>query len=195
MRHSPLKIKYTQLFFLLTVTILLVSCENKTSNQPTNAEGFTAIENELKDKFGKDAYYTDLAIMYNKTIGNMVSVTVTENPESLKMGQWNLAQNSWVQNSEVLLEVPEGTKASDFMFQLNEKINLSTLGDLVEKSREQLRSEKQLNNPALSIASVKFPKNGNLSKTEYAINLEPENGGTTFSFYYTLDGELIKMDY
>ena len=47
----------------------------------------------------------------------------------------------------------------------------------------------------LSTAFIKFPKNGDISKTEYNINLKPENGGTTFRFNYKLNEELIKMDY
>ncbi len=45
------------------------------------------------------------------------------------------------------------------------------------------------------MAFVKFPKDGDISKAEYSVSLKPENGGTTFRFYYTLDGELREMDY
>jgi len=58
-----------------------------------------------------------------------------------------------------------------------------------------LKDEKDLENPTLSTASIIFPTNGDISKTEYSINLKPENGGTTFRFHYTLNGDLIKMDY
>ncbi len=111
------------------------------------------------------------------------------------MGQWNLMQNSWKQNSEITLEVPNGTKAADYMYQLNDKINLTKLGELVEKSSKQLTAEKNIENPALDMAFIKFPKNGDISKAEYIVMLEPENGGTTFRFYYSLSGELRKMNY
>jgi len=178
-----------------TVVITLVSCGGGISKQPANAEGFGAIEKEIKSKFGENAYYTDLTIMYDKSLGNLISVTVTDNPASLKMGEWNSSQNTWKQNSEISLEVPEGSKAADFMFQLNEKINLSKLGELVEKSSKQLTTEKNLETPTLNMAFVKFPKNGDIDKTEYTIMLKPKNGGTTFSFYYKLNGDLIKMNY
>ena len=140
------------------------------------------------------AYYTDLNISYNTSIGNIVGVTVTKAPESLTMGQWNFVQNTWKQNSEITLEVPVESKAADFMYQLNDKINLSKLGELVEKSIKQLKEDKNIENPILSMAFIKFPKNGDRSNTEYAISLKPETGGTTFSFYYTLNGDLIKKD-
>ena len=174
----------------------LISCGGDTSKQPANAEGFTVIEKELKEKFGENAYYTDLSISYDASIGNMISLTVTDAPESLKMESYVYSQHtSWKQNSEVTLEVPTGRKAADFMFQLSDEINLTKLGELVEKSSKQLTVEKSIENPMLSTAFIKFPKNGDISKTEYNINLKPENGGTTFRFNYKLNGELIKMDY
>ncbi|OUS02826.1 hypothetical protein A9Q86_01900 [Flavobacteriales bacterium 33_180_T64] len=189
------KFKNINLLLIAIVVSLLMSCGGDASKQPTDEKGFLAIEEELKNKFGDNAYYTDLTITYNKSIGNIIGVTVTEVPESLKMEQWNSTQGNWKQNQEISLEVPQGSKASDFMFQLNENINLSKLGELTEKSIAQLKAEKDLNNPILSMAFVKFPKNGELSKTEYAVRLEPEHGGTSFTFYYTLGGDLIKMDY
>ena len=185
-----IKSKLSQLF-TIALLITLISCRGRTSKQPANAEGFGVIEKELKSKFGDDAYYTDLTITYNKSIGNIVTVTVTEAPESLKMGQWNSSQDIWKQNSEISLEVPQGSKAADFMFQLNEKINLTKLGELVEKSNNQLKIEKNIENAVLHTAFVKFPKNGDISKAEYTVMLKPENGGTTFTFSYKLNGELI----
>ncbi len=187
--------KKLKLIAIIAVIITsLISCGGGVSKQPANAEGFGAIEKEIKNKFGDNAYYTDLAITYNKSIGNIIGVTVTNNPESLKMGQWNSTQGSWKQNSEISLEVPKGSKAADFMFQLNEKINLTKLGELVEKSSLQLSNKQKIKNPELYMAFVKFPNNGDITKAEYTVMLKPENGGTTFTFFYKLNGELIKMD-
>lgn len=180
---------------LLLFSMILVSCGGNSSNQEATAAGFSELENQIKDKFGNDAYFTDLTITYNKSIGNIIGVTVTENPESLQMAQWNQTQDTWNQTSDVSIEIPNGTKAADFMFQLKETINLKKLGELVEQSKAQLSKEKNLENPKLHIASIQFPDNGDTSKAEYLVMLQPENGGTTFSFSYTLAGELIKMDY
>lgn len=180
---------------IVTVLIMLISCSGGTSKKPANAEGFEAIEKEIKSKFGENAYFTNLNIIYNESLGNSIGVTVTEAPESLQMGEWLLSQDSWKQTSEITLEVPDGSKAANFMFQLNEKINLSKLGELVEKSSVQLKTEKNIKNSVLHIAFIKFPENGDITKTEYIVMLKPENGGTTFTFNYKLDGSLIEMDY
>lgn len=187
--------KLKRLNLLLVLLLHVASCSNSIQNQPATADGFQNIENALKDQFGKGAYYTDLTVTYNKSIGNIVGVTVTEIPESLKMGQWNLTQGNWQQNSDIIIEVPVGTKASDFMFQLGDTISLSKLGALVEQSIQKLKDEKDIKNPILSIAGLNFPDNGDISKAQYMINLKPERGGTTFSFYYSLSGDLIKSDY
>lgn len=187
--------KILKITVLVAAVITLMSCGGSVNKQPANAEGFGAIEKELKSKFGEDAYYTDVSISYNKSIGNIIGVTLTDNPESLKMGQWNFTQGAWNQNSEISIEVPKGSKAADFMFQLNEKINLSKLGELVEKSSTQLKTEKDIENSVLHIAHIKFPKNGDITKTEYIVMLKPENGGDTYTFTYKLDGDLIKKDY
>lgn len=180
---------------IAVITSLLFSCGSSISREEATSEGFTAIEKEMQNKFGKQAYYTDLTISYDKSIGNMISTTVTEDPESLKMGEWTFVQGAWKQTSEITLEIPEGSLAADFMFQLNDNINLSKLGELVEISKIELTKEKEIESPTLEMAFVKFPDNGDVSKAEYVVMLEPENGGTTFSFHYEMNGELIKMNY
>jgi len=172
-----------------------ISCGGGIDNQPATAEGFGEIEKELATKFGADAYYTDLNILYVDQVGNTIAATVTSDPESLEMGEWTYSNGAWTQSADVTLEIPEGTKAADFMFQLGGEISLSKLGGLVEKSKKMLTEEKDVPNPKLSIASINFPDNGDMAEAKYWVKLEPENGGTSFSFYYDLKGEFISMDY
>lgn len=195
MEQPKSALKNLSILFAFIVATKLLSCGDATSNQPANAEGFAAIETELKNEFGDDAYYTDILISHDDRMGNIISLTVTKAPESLKMGQWNLVQGNWSQSSDVTIEVPKGSKASEFMFQLNDEINLTKVGELIENSAQQLTEEKNIENPKLDTALIKYPKNGDLSDMEYSISMKPENGGTTFRFYYTLDGNLRKMDY
>ncbi len=187
--------KALQRTLALFLTSLLLACGGSPSKQPANADGFASIEKELKSKFGDNAYYTDVTITYNEAIGNIIGVTVTEDPASLKMGQWNNTQGNWQQHQDITIEIPQDTKAADFMFQLDNAINLSKLGELVETASKKLTTEKNIENPVLSMAHVKFPKNGDASKGEYVVMLNPKNGGTTFTFRYALNGAFIDMDY
>ncbi|MBS9461947.1 hypothetical protein KIM67_05955 [Flagellimonas sp. 389] len=187
--------KVKRLAVALVLVSTLLSCGGGSGKQPATAAGFSEIEKEIKNEFGEDAYFTDIDVVYDKSLGNIIGVTVTKEPNSLKMGQWNQTQGVWKQTSEITLEVPEGSQAADFMFQLDDKINLVMLGEVIEKSKKQLQDEKNLENPMLSMAYISFPDDGDISQAEYLVNLKPENGGTTFHFYYTLNGELRKMDY
>ncbi len=183
-------------FTLVAITITtLMACGGGTSKQPANAKGFSTIEENIKSKFGDDAYYTNLTITNADPMGNILGITVTDAPESLKMEEWSHFQGAWKQISEVTLEIYEGSKVADFMFQLNEQINLKRLGELAEKAIEQLKNEKNIESPKLNMAFINFPDNGDIDKAQYVIMLEPKNGGTTFTFSYKLNGELIEMDY
>lgn len=184
-----------QVLATVICTVLLWSCGGGASKQDANAEGFEVIERVLNDKFGNNAHYTDLTITYNESIGNIIGVIVTDVPESMKMGQWSHSQDTWTQTSEIVLEVPRGTKAADFMFQLDDNINLKELGELVEKSKTLLSTEKGIENPSLHMAFIKMPKNGDRIKIEYVVMLRPKNDGTTFTFSYDLKGTLINTDY
>lgn len=179
--------------FLALLLSTLVSCGG--GSDAANAEGFAAIEDDLHSKFGADAYYIELTITSTDNIGNIVSTTVTENPESLVMGEWTYNQGDWQETAEISIEIPEGTQASDFMFQLGEKVSLKKLGELVESSKASLTKEKDLQNPRLHMAMVKYPDTGEEKKAEYIVMLQPENGGTTFTYSYQLSGEFIEMDY
>ena len=52
-----------------------------------------------------------------------------------------------------------------------------------------------MENPTLSMAVVSFPDNGDYSKAGYTIWLKPATGGTTFTYYYDLDGVFLDLHY
>jgi hypothetical protein len=45
------------------------------------------------------------------------------------------------------------------------------------------------------MAFIKYPKNGDVNDAQYIVKLQPENGGTSFTFSYQMDGSLIEVDY
>jgi hypothetical protein len=164
--------KMLKSILVLTYLAMITSCDGGTNSHPATVNGFDSIEQDLKDKFGMNAYYTDLNISYDKSVENMLSLTVTEEPESLKMGAYVYSNHTdWQQNSEITLEVPDGTSAKDFMFQLNDTINLKKLGELIEVSGKKLIAEKDIENPAFEMAFIKFPKNADISQAEHVVKL------------------------
>ena len=183
--------KLIKLSTMIFASLAMLSCGSSLSS----SESLSDIETQLNSQFGDNAYYTEISITHNKAIGHIVNAVVTDSPESLQMGQWTQTQGTWTQTSNISIEIPEGTKAADFMFQLTGDINLKKLDQLVEDSKKNLSEEKQIKNPTLHMAFIKYPDTGEVSKAEYMVMLQPEHGGTTFTYAYTIGGELINMDY
>lgn len=171
---------------------LFVSCGQ--SGFTKDAAGITALGEELNNEFGKDAYYTSFTVVDSGSTGDIVSATVTEDPSSNKMGEWSSLRGAWSQTSEITLELPEGVKAEEFMFQLGDLVKMETLGKVVEDAKKRLKEEKDIE-PNVNMISVTAPENGDFETMEYYIILKPESGGTSFTFRYKLDGEFIEMDY
>lgn len=176
------------------VAITFTACNQTEKGGYQTAESFGNLKKELTDKFGKDAYYTDFNVTNNDN-GIVVSVTETKNPSSLKMEQWTSLNGGWTQNSEVTLEISGGAKAEDFMFQLDKIMNIELLGKLIEQSKQKVITEKKIKEITVKTVMMNAPKDGNFNTTKYFITLEPKQGGTTFNFWYNLDGTLDKFDY
>lgn len=157
-----------------------------------NADGFKDIENLLKKEFGEGAYYTNISIVSDKTAGTILNTTVTNQPESLKMGEWNRMKGSWTQASEVTLELTGG-EAKDFMFTIGD-VSIAKIGELMEDAKKRLKEEKNVNS-VLRTAAVYAPNDGDMSTMTYYIEMQPETGGTTFSFNYGLDGTFQSLNY
>ncbi|WP_299628278.1 hypothetical protein [uncultured Tenacibaculum sp.] len=176
--------------------VVFVSC-GKEKRFIESSETLMELKNVLADKFGKDAYYTSISISNSRTSsGDIISVTQTENPASLKMGEWTYLQGNWAQNSEVTIELSGGSPAKDFMFQINDElIKLDLLGELIEKSKKKVKEEKKLEEVIVESIYMNAPSNGDFSTMEYYITIKPKNGGTSFDFWYKLDGTLRKFDY
>jgi hypothetical protein len=176
---------------LFAAVLTMASCAK---NFTQDAAGFEEIQNELKSKFGENAYYTNLTVTYNKTVGTIILVTETSDPASLKMEEWQYMQSAWQQRSDVTLEVSDGD-AKEFMYQLSGKFDLKKVGGLVEQSVKKLADEKKIENAKIKFVAMNTPDNDAVEQTKIMIDLEPENGGTSFSFIYDLDGNLVSFDY
>jgi hypothetical protein len=81
------------------------------------------------------------------------------------------------------------------MYKLTGYITLEKLEELIEKAKTHLAKEKGIKESKLALAAIKYPEVAEGAEAEFLINLEPDTGGTTFSYLYNLSGELIEMDY
>lgn len=172
------------------IGIIIAACGSNSDQ----AEGFNQIQDDLNNKFGKDAFYTEISITSNSSIGYITNAIVAENPESLKMEQWSQTQGAWTQTYDIEIEIPENTKASDFMFKLGDQVKLDKLYELVEQSKKKITEEKTIPNPTLHMAFIRYPDTGEASQAQYVVIMQPENGGTSITHSYTLDGVLIETE-
>ncbi|MDR2498787.1 MAG: hypothetical protein LBD28_05040 [Tannerellaceae bacterium] len=182
---------FTRLATIAVALTVLTSCA---TNFSQDAAGFEQIQKTLKSKFGDKAYYTDLSVIFNKATGAIINVTQTSKPESLKLEEWTCMKGAWSQRADVTLEISDGVP-TDFMYQLSGKFELKNLGAMVEKSIKKLQEDKKIKNPQLEIAQMRTPDRGSVEDMRIIIILKPENGGTSFTYSYNLDGELLSEDY
>jgi len=178
------------------VLIAFISCGKKKSFTE-NASSLQNVKKVLISKFGGEAFYTSISLSNSRTSsGDLLSVTQTKDPSSLQMEDWAYLDGKWTQSSEITLELSEGAKAEDFMFQLDESIvKFDLLGKLVEQSKQKIIEEKKIDDVIVESIFINAPNNGDFSTMEYYIIIKPKNGGTGFDFHYKMDGTLLKSDY
>lgn len=181
---------------LFMCLFLFVSCGPNPSKYSHDGEGFAKLQEDFKAKFGADAYYTDIAINFtpgdSHGSGLGFNVTVTNDPASMKMQEWVYSSYSnWMNTADVTLEIEDGSAPQEFMYQLGDgRFDLKMVGELIEQSKKKLADEKQIENAVLNMALIKTPDNDAATEMDIVIMLKPENGGTTFTFRYDLEGNL-----
>lgn len=180
------------IIYLFALALLSISCSSNSSIE--NKEDLAALQNDLVDKFGSDAYYTDMSIT-NSEMGPVILVTETGKPELLKMESWNRHQGNWKQTSDVTLEISGNAHPTDFMFQLGKMVDFNILGKALEEAKQKVITEKNIPETKLDFIIIKAPKDGDFNSMRYFIKIEPKNGGTAFEFWYKMDGTLDKFDY
>lgn len=168
----------------------LLSCTS--SLQPDKA-GMEKLGTELISKYGAETYYTDIQITLDNESGVAVLVTETQNPNSLTQEQWlRYGGGEWEKQADVKFTA-EGAEPRSFMFQLNKEASLSMMGDLLEKSRQQLKTEKQVSDPKFVSASVNSKHQMNSKETGifYYLTLMDAASQKVYNFVYDLKGNAV----
>ena len=174
--------------FALLALLLLTSCGG-------GGNSFETLNDILSDKFGTDAYYKNVAITPVPKYGDIVNITVTSDPSSMQLEEWTYLKGSWEKKTIVTIEMEGEGSMKDFLYQLDNEVSISKLGELVELSKVSLTKEKNIENPALMTAMMNCPDYGGKENLEYQISITPEHGGTSFNYHYDLNGELKDMNY
>ncbi len=180
-------------FIYILIISLFVACGKK-SHFTENSESISSLKKELIRQFGKDAYYTELSVT-NTDNGSMITANISENPSSLQMEGWSFFNGEWNQTAEIILELSANSKAEDYMYKLNKEIvNFDLLGKLVEKSKKKIIDEKKIKEVKIKSIFINAPNDGDFKNMEYYLTVEPKSGGTSFNFWYKMDGSLRKFN-
>jgi hypothetical protein len=170
----------------------LTSCADKIEH--TKA-GMETLNQQLKDKFGPDTWYTSIVLSNSGGSDDMVTVDQTKDPNSLTQEQWDLFHGFWEKRANITLQI-EGAKPESFMFQLDKEVSLGRLGELMELSQKKLAEEREIKDSKVIIAQVKASNQMN-SKEEgiyYSLSLHSEQGGKNYHFVYDLNGNLQSLN-
>jgi len=180
---------------IIYILILTAFCAcGKSGATIESADALNQLKKELISKFGSDAHYTSLNIL-NSGGGSILNVSQTNDPSSLKMTEWSQVYGSWTQNSDITLEISGKAKAENFMFQLDKIVDFNVLGKSLEAAKKKVMEEKGIKEVAVKNILINAPNDGNFKSMKYFITLEPKTGGTSFDFFYNMDGTLDKFDY
>jgi hypothetical protein len=183
-------VKTVSYILLICSICCMLSCAGKLE---LNKTGFEKLQTELTSKFGSEAYYTDLQMTLDAESAVSVLVTQTKEPSSMKQEQWlRYGGGEWEKQADVVFTV-EGAEAKSFMFQLNKEVSLSTMSDLLEKSKAQLAQKKQVKNPLFvsAVVSSKHQMNSKETGIFYYITLLDAVSQKDYRFVYDLKGNMM----
>lgn len=159
-----------------------------------NKSGMAVLDKEIKEEFGKDAWFTRIELSNKSGSDDAISLDMSKDPNSLQQEQWTQYHGIWNKEANVTLSV-QGAEPKAFMFQLDKEASLPMLGELMEKSVAQLRTEKGIEDPQVIFGQIRsnHAMNDKHSGIMYHIAIESKKAAKSFYFIYDLDGHLVSL--
>lgn len=183
---------FSSVLLLCLITIIMPACK---SGFEYNKTGFLKLNDELKKEFGKDTWYTDLQIVSNRGSDDAVLITETKDPASMKQEQWAQYHGTWEKQADVSFTSAR-EDPSAFMFQLDKEVSLSTLADLLEKSKIELKDKQHIDSTLFVMAAIKSDNRMNTKKQgiHYFITLRSAADQKDYAFKYDLNGKAMETE-
>lgn len=185
-------------FSLLFLSVILIMSSAIYSCKPpytTDAAGMEKLENDLKEKFGQDAYYTYISYLKVDDDAYAVNVQVSQDKESFQQEQWIYDAGSWNMTGPMTMQISANTPGF-YKFQINDDISVKKLGVLIEKSIASFKSEKNGQDPILmnAVLNSNNTVTDENTKYRYTVILKDKNDPTTHSYTYGKDGSLLNSN-
>ena len=175
--------------FIILCTLFISSCAGKYNFSYLSLE---KLNDDLKSKFGADAWYTSIVMKDNGKGNNIITVDFTDDPNSLRQEQWEL-RGEWEKVTDMTVRIEKG-KPEDYMFQLDKEASLLRIEKLVNLSKDVMKREDNVSDAQLKVASI--ISNNLVSAQEerkvYTLSFYSNTTKKNYSFVFNLNGELLQ---
>lgn len=181
---------------MLGLCFMLSSCKYKVA---FDTDGMQGLSEELIEKFGAGAWYSELSILNVSDDESAVQVKVTDNPNSLRAKSWLRQAEKWVPLDDVMLQFTDN-QPKNHLFQISDDsdqaINLTTLIELIQASNERLNHEG-ISNYKIHFASIQSAQLVKRSEERilYNISYWGKTNDISYSFVYDLNKRLIAFNH
>lgn len=178
------------------VCAMILTLPACTSKFTQDEAGFTALQEEIIEKFGADAYYTvvNMSAAGDATMGYTYFIDKTTNQEDLRQERWVRDGGSWynagISNMQVDINNP-----SVYKFQLGKEVNLGTLGKLIEETEKKYAEEEPEKKARVVLAQVNTNNvvRDDASRYLYTIKLRASDDSEK-SYTYDRDGKFLRSN-
>lgn len=181
-------------FLYTTISVAALSLVACKGNYEHNAAGFKELNEELKSKFGAEAYYTiiNMSAAGDETMGYTVFVDKTDSLDDIRQERWVLDGGSWMSGGFANMQV-DRNNPNDYKFQLDKEVKVELLGQLITDSKAAFIAENKGDKPVMKLAQVNTNTTVTDEKTKYRYTVKLAQSGTNdeHSYTYDRDGKLI----
>lgn len=152
------------------------------------------LQKELTEKFGAEAWYSEITVLSPTLDETMIRVKETKDPNSLKGKTWVKESDSWIPSDDVLFQFNDG-KPENHLFQLNKKVTIQRLVQLIDTSKKSLR-QKSIDDAVIHFVSIQSAQMviNPARRVLYNISFQSKDRDRSYSFIYDLNGKLISFN-
>lgn len=176
------------LLMVLVFIMVFPSCKFKLSYDEA---GMTKLEQILADKFGEQAWYSEITVLSAGDNETMIRVKETKEEGFQKGKTWVKQGDTWMNMENIQYTFDDDNPQSHF-FQLNKTVSLDTLIALTQRSRKQLEDEglNELSVHYISVQSAPIVRNAN-QRFLYFVSLQDNNSGEKYDFRFDMQGNPV----
>lgn len=183
--------------FSLAFILLFLSCKSKINDDfKRTGENLKAMTGELGTKFPGNTLFQSIMFSFDEILGNTILVKIAGNPDSLKIQEWFYINGMWEMSMEKIMEA-DSLKFTDHFFSAKNEYNLSQLTEILAKSSEKLKEEKnqvqiKIKSINLSMGNQAFKKS-KLENLITQVTVESPDNQKRFLVNFNADGSYISI--